>query len=120
MHGNTSQRKMKFEEEQDCDSASSVSSDSDSTSDDDHMLQPDTLENKECQFDTCVQPSDPAADASDIINIAPGEGHHPIHIMLDPGCEEQSFPKLFPTECFGFDADRDVKITPKILQCTYS
>lgn len=33
--------------------------------------------------------------------------------MLDPGCEEQSFLKLFPTGCFGFDADRDVKITKK-------
>ncbi|XP_053383841.1 uncharacterized protein LOC123535686 [Mercenaria mercenaria] len=101
------------EEGQDDNSASTVSSDSDSISSDIYMIQPDTFENEESQFDTCVQPSDPAVDASEIISIAPGEGHHPTHIMLDPGCEEQAFPKLFPTGCFGFDTERNVKVTPK-------
>jgi hypothetical protein len=73
-----------------------------------------TNENNEAtKFDTCIQPTDPAGEASNILTLAPGEGRHPLHIMTDPSCEEQSFPQLFPTGCFGFDASREVNITPK-------
>ena len=91
-----------------------ISTSSDTNVSDDDLYQPTADDSKEVtQFDTCIQPSDPAADASKILTVAPGEGRHPLDIMMDPSCEEQSFPCLFPTGCFGFDAQREVKITPK-------
>ena len=54
-----------------------------------------TAEDTQC--DNCIQRSDPAADASNIVSIAPGDGQYPIHFMLDPGYEEQSVSSLFPT-----------------------
>ncbi|WAR07231.1 hypothetical protein MAR_017189 [Mya arenaria] len=85
---------------------------SDSESSDDGMPLP-TQALEETQFDTCIQPNDPASDASNILTIAPGEGNHPLHFMMDTGCEEQYFPSLFRTGCYGFDVRRDIKITPK-------
>ncbi|KAK3094305.1 hypothetical protein FSP39_000082 [Pinctada imbricata] len=68
---------------------------------------------KDCPLDTCIQSSDPALDVSQIMTFAPGEGKTPINVMMDTGCEEMAFPKLFPKGGFGFDAARTVKLTPK-------
>ena len=65
------------------------------------------------RFDTCVQPSDPTLNVDGIYSIAPGEGRTPISIMQDPNCEEQSFPQLFPTGEFGYQVERNVKLSPK-------
>ena len=46
------------------------------------------------------------------INIAPGEGKHPVSIMTDKLCEELSFPVLFPKGRFGYTAERDRKLSP--------
>ncbi|XP_030849505.1 uncharacterized protein LOC105444942 [Strongylocentrotus purpuratus] len=64
-------------------------------------------------FDTCIQPTDPAMNSDGIFSIAPGEGKKPISIMMDEHCEEQAFPTLFPTGEFGFTVDRTIKLSPK-------
>jgi hypothetical protein len=64
------------------------------------------------KLDTCIQPADPAADAFSIFTLAP-EGQYPLHLLTDPSSEEQCFPQLFPTGCFGFDFEQKVQITPK-------
>ena len=64
-------------------------------------------------LDTCVEISDLALDVSKVMNFAPGEGKTPVGLMMDHGCEEMAFPKLFPTGKFGFDATREKAITPK-------
>ena len=55
-------------------------------------------------LDTCIQGSDLALDVSKAINFSPAEGKTPVGFMMDHGCEEMAFPKLFPTGKFGFDA----------------
>ena len=64
-------------------------------------------------LDTCVEISDLALDVSKVMNFSPGEGKTPVGLMMDHGCEEMAFPKLFPTGKFGFDAAREKTITPK-------
>ena len=63
--------------------------------------------------DTCLQRTDPNLDIDKIISVAPGEKNFPLNLMLDEGCEEMAFPKLFPTGRFGFQVNRDVKLTCK-------
>ncbi|VDI08178.1 Hypothetical predicted protein [Mytilus galloprovincialis] len=75
--------------------------------------EPDTSEQKNVLYDTCIQRTDPHLDTENIITLAPGEGKSPVNIMLDEGCEELSFPQLFPTGQFGFDRHRNVHLTPK-------
>ena len=48
----------------------------------------------------------------EIVNIAPGEGRHPVSLMNDEFCEELSFPTLFPRGRFGYRVERQVKISP--------
>ncbi|XP_078312811.1 uncharacterized protein LOC144619258 [Crassostrea virginica] len=64
-------------------------------------------------LDTCIQRSDLALDVSKAINFSPAEGKIPVGFMMDHGCEEMAFPKLFPTGKFGFDALRETVLTPK-------
>ncbi|VDI51626.1 Hypothetical predicted protein, partial [Mytilus galloprovincialis] len=75
--------------------------------------EPDTSEQKNVLYDTCIQRTDPHLDTENIITLAPGEGKSPVNIMLDEGCEELSFPQLLPTGQFGFDRHRKVHLTPK-------
>ena len=49
---------------------------------------------------------------NEITSIAPGENKCHIPFMLDKYCEELSFPVLFPTGRFGFQCERDVKLSP--------
>ena len=44
--------------------------------------------------------------------IAPGEGIMPVSILSVEYCEEEVFPYLLPTDKFGFDAPRDIPISP--------
>ena len=70
-----------------------ISTSSDTNVSDYDLYQPTADDSKEVtQFDTCIQPSDPVIDASKNLTVAPGEGRHPLHIMMDPSCEEQLFP----------------------------
>jgi len=69
--------------------------------------------NTEHPLDTCIQISDISLDVSKAICISPGEGKTPVGLMIDSGCEELAFPKLFPTGKFGFDTHRETNITPK-------
>ena len=46
------------------------------------------------------------------ITLAPGEGKSPISMITDEKCEELSFLHLFPSGKFGFNVDRDKKLTP--------
>ena len=48
---------------------------------------------------------------NEIFSIARGEGKHPIHFMQDKNCEELAFPVLFPRGCFGYQVERDVKLS---------
>ena len=45
-------------------------------------------------------------------SIAPGEGMHPVHFMQDKNCEELAFPVLFPRGKFGYQVEREVKLSP--------
>ena len=47
-----------------------------------------------------------------MFSIAPGEGKHPIHFMSDKYCGELAFPTLFPLAKYGYQAERDVSISP--------
>ena len=49
---------------------------------------------------------------NEIFSIAPGEGKHPMHFMTDKLCEEMAFSTLFPTGKFGFQVERDVRLSP--------
>ena len=49
---------------------------------------------------------------NEITSIAPGENKCHIPFMLDKNCKELSFPVLFPTGRFGFQCERDVKLSP--------
>ena len=46
------------------------------------------------------------------ISIAPGEGKKPNSLISDENCEALAFPYLFPTEEFGYNIQRDVKLSP--------
>ena len=48
----------------------------------------------------------------EIVNIASGEGRHPVSLMNDEFCEELSFPTFFPRGRFGYRVERPVKISP--------
>ena len=52
------------------------------------------------------------AAGNEIFSIAPGEGKHPIHFMQDKHCEELAFPVLFPKGRFGYQVEREVKLSP--------
>lgn len=74
-------------------------------------------------YDTCIQPKDLTTDTDFLLSLAPGEGKKPLSIHTDKHGEEMSFPHLFPSEKFGFDAARPKKMTLKqyfknrILNC---
>ena len=50
--------------------------------------------------------------SNEYIEIAPGEGKKPENIMLDKFCEELAFPHLLPKGEFGYQVERDVKLSP--------
>ena len=50
---------------------------------------------------------------NEICSIAPGEGKHPVHFMHDKHCEELAFSVLFPRGRYGYQVDRQVKLSPK-------
>ena len=49
--------------------------------------------------------------ANDILSIAPGQNKHPVSLMVDECSEELSFPTLFRTGQFGFNAVRDIPLS---------
>jgi hypothetical protein len=58
-----------------------------------------------------------------MFNIAPGEGKKPLGIHSDTNNEVMCFRQLFPDDKYGFDAERQKKLTMKqyfnarILNC---
>jgi len=55
--------------------------------------------------------SDDEVGGIKIHEIAPGEGQKPVSVLLDVNAEVKSFPKIFPTGEFGFDAERIKKLS---------
>ena len=58
-----------------------------------------------------------ASDIPNIVNneniiIAPSQGKTPVSVLSDEFCEEQTFPYLLPTGKFGYNAPRDIPISP--------
>ena len=57
------------------------------------------------------------------IIIEPGQGKTPVSVLSDKFCEEQTFPYLLPTGRFGYNAPRDIPISParyfnqRLLNC---
>ena len=49
---------------------------------------------------------------SEELTIAPGECKQPISILNDQYCEELAHPYLFPTRNFGYEVERNVKLSP--------
>ena len=49
---------------------------------------------------------------NEVYNVAPGENKHPVSLMTDKQCEELAFPILFPKGRFGYQAQREIKLTP--------
>ncbi|XP_070183583.1 uncharacterized protein [Littorina saxatilis] len=45
--------------------------------------------------DTLLHPNDFTTDGQAALNIAPGEGKHPLGLFMDKYCEEKSFPTIF-------------------------
>ncbi|XP_070184330.1 uncharacterized protein [Littorina saxatilis] len=45
--------------------------------------------------DTLLHPNDFTTDGQAALNIAPGEGKHPLGLFMDKDCEEKSFPTIF-------------------------
>ena len=54
----------------------------------------------------------PASAGNEVYSIAPGEGNHPVHFMQDKHCEELAFPVLFPKGQFGYQVEREVRLSP--------
>ena len=80
-------------------------------------------EHRSAASETCLQsilPNYPVnldntncnSTGSEVFNIAPGEGKHPVSLMTDKLCEELSFPVLFPKGRFGYTSERDIKLSP--------
>ena len=82
------------------------------------------LQDDETDFETNANPLDsfrqgasescafPHSLTNEYIEIAPGEGKKPENIMLDKNCEELSFPHLLSKGKFGYQVERDVKLSP--------
>ena len=47
-----------------------------------------------------------------LFEVAPGEGKSPFCIITDDCCEELAFPQYFSKCRFGYNMNRDVKLTP--------
>ena len=54
----------------------------------------------------------PASAGNEVYSIAPGEGKHPVHFMQDKHCEELAFLVLFPKGQFGYQVEREVRLSP--------
>ena len=63
-------------------------------------------------YPVILEENDQVSLGNEIYNIAPGENKHPVSFMTDKQCEEPAFPALFPKGKFGYNADRDVKLSP--------
>ena len=46
------------------------------------------------------------------LSIAPGERKYSIHFMQDKHCKELAFPLLFPKGRFGYQVEREVRLSP--------
>lgn len=62
---------------------------------------------KGVKYDTYIQSSNPVLDVDKIVNIAPGEGRHPISILMDDTFEKLAFPHLLPDEKSGWKYNRE-------------
>ncbi|XP_066912801.1 uncharacterized protein [Clytia hemisphaerica] len=49
---------------------------------------------------------------NEILTLAPGQGKKPISILNDENCEMLAHPHLFPKGKFGFNVQRNVKLSP--------
>lgn len=66
--------------------------------------------NPAVHFDTCLQNANgPSLEFS----IAPGEGKQPISFFRDENAEVMSFPREFPKGRFGYNTNRDTKLSVK-------
>lgn len=54
----------------------------------------------------------PHALDDDTLVVAPGEGRSPLSIINDEKCEELAHPHLFPTGNFGYNVERNIKLSP--------
>ncbi|KAJ8310445.1 hypothetical protein KUTeg_012310 [Tegillarca granosa] len=64
--------------------------------------------------ETCLQSQDGnKIQASDVINIAPGEGQVPVSTFREPEWEAIAFPKLFHDGKHTYNTTRSVKLTTK-------
>lgn len=82
------------------------------------------LEENSSEDETCENPLDSlrqgAAESvilpinmnNECIDIAPGEGKRPVTIYSDKNCEELAFPNLFCDGHFGYQVERDTKLSP--------
>lgn len=62
-------------------------------------------------YPVSIQENQQLSEGNEIYNIAPGENKHPVSFMTDKQCEELAFPVLFPSGKFGYNANRDVKLS---------
>lgn len=60
---------------------------------------------------------------SELLELAPVEGKTPTSILMDKFCKELAFPNLLPNGCFGYQVERDIKLSPskyfnqRLLNC---
>ena len=62
--------------------------------------------------ETIMYPKIPMQIDEDILTVAPGEGKKPFAIYSDEKCEKMAFPHLFPTGKFGYQYEREIKLSP--------
>ena len=81
----------------------------------DYLLDIDRATESSCTENAVTDLDGPQSSSAgnEIFSIAPGEGKHPVHFMTDKLCEEMAFPTLFPTGKFGFQVERDVRLSPE-------
>ena len=63
-------------------------------------------------YPVTVQENDGVSSGNEVFNIAPGENKHPVSLMMDKNCEELAFPVLFPKGQFGYNVEREIKLSP--------
>ena len=60
--------------------------------------------------ESCLIPNI-VSDDGESVDIAPGEGKHPIPLLLDEFCEEFAFPYLLPSGKFGYKIKGNVPLS---------
>ena len=106
---------MSSSHEQNC---ADIDTTDDNEEKDDPLNQFRTPTNETClqsvipDYPASVEENDQVSLGNEIYNIAPGENRHAVSFMTDKQCEELALPVLLPRGKFGYNADRDVKLSP--------